>query len=106
MNTLSIEKQDEVFRLIFSFNMEELLRIKNLTDLLYKEDSVYLGGSQRYIPKVDWNNVLWNMENEEDRYLDDFKPQMDICEKCDKEFLREDRLEMCMDCWNNLTKRK
>jgi hypothetical protein len=51
------EKEDYMWRLVFSWNMIELLRLKNLTNRLYEEDSVYNGGTNRYIPQADWDWV-------------------------------------------------
>mgnify|MGYP007090482917 CR=1 FL=1 len=60
------EAEDYVWRFLFNRNMQELLSLKDLSNTLYQEDSVYNGGTIRYIPKANWDWVweekfLYNM---------------------------------------------
>jgi hypothetical protein len=51
------EKEEYMWRYLFNMNMAELLNLKDLNNTLYQENSVYNGGSLRYIPKANWDWV-------------------------------------------------
>jgi hypothetical protein len=99
------EKQDYMWRLVFSWNMTELLRLKNLTNTLYKEDSVYNGGTIRYIPKANWDWVwedkfLYKISKLGDKSKCDEDEEHDTkCEECQQPTVdEEDRL--CHKCYH------
>jgi hypothetical protein len=52
------------YKMLFNWTMEELLRITEVNNIIYKQDSIYLGGSLRYIPTQDWYSVIEDLKND------------------------------------------
>ena len=101
------EAEDYVWRFKFNRNMVELLSLKDLSNLLYKEYSVYNGGTKRYIPKANWD-WIW-----EDKFLykisklgdkskcdeDEDKEHDTKCEECQQPTVDEDD-RLCHKCYH------
>jgi len=55
--------EDNVYKVLFNWTMEELLQLTEANNTVYKEDSIYLGGSRRYIPPQDWYGILEDLKD-------------------------------------------
>lgn len=74
---MPITKPNSPFTVIFDWTMKELLKTIEAHNMVYKEDSIYIGGSHRYIPEIDWYRVQEELAD----------PDARSCEKLRIEFL-------------------
>jgi hypothetical protein len=88
--------EENAYKMIYNWTMEELLKLIDANNTFYKEDSFYLGGSRLYIPPQDWYTVIEDLANPDRRWRVKFLYNMSKLGEKDKEYIGE------AGCLNNL----
>jgi hypothetical protein len=80
--------EENANKMLFDWTMEELLKLIEANNTIYKEDSFYLGGSRLYIPPQDWHTVIEDLANPDRRWRSKFLYNMSKLgekDKCEEE---------------------
>jgi len=90
--------EENAYKMLYNWTMEELLKLTKTNNKVYKEDSIYLGGSRRYIPPQDWYTVIEDLVNPDRRWRAKFLYNMSKLgdkSKCEED---EEHDTICVEC--------